>query len=416
MAHTAGTLAVKAFTSVAQIATLRHFWQAKQWHPNADFEFFNLIIQCRSNVISPCVLAALRGGEPVALWVGRVEAAKVPLRFGYKTLLETPVRRLTLIEGGAIGEQTEDICRAFASHLVTLLAGQNFDLVSLEQVNVAEVQYQTIVCAFKRTQLCHAQDPAAHWTLQLPGTWEEFLKRRPKKHRYWIKRLSVVLNRDFGGEWSIRRHTSPEEAGQFVDAAESIAGNTYQRALGAGFCRNEENARRVDLAARQGQLRGYVLFIRDEPRAFWHCRTYKQTLYLSATGYDPAYRSYELGTVLLMKVFEDHCGTDIERVDFGLGDADYKRRFASDHFVETTLHLFPKTLGGLRLNAVQSLTLASTRCARYVLDKLHLTQRLKTLWRRQVEKQTGPADADKSVPVPVQMPADRRKSSTAVED
>src|SRR5262249_26577210 len=145
---------------------------------------------------------------------------------------------------------------------------------------------------------------------------------------------------------------------------------------------NDETVRRGMMDAQRKQFCSYILFINNEPKAFWYCFKYGKTLYLAATGYDPQYRNYELGTILLMKIFEDYCGSEIDMVDCGLGDADYKQRFGTDHFMETSFMLFPKTMGGLYLNGIYSSSLLANRFAKTLLDRLHITQRLKTIWRR----------------------------------
>jgi hypothetical protein len=111
---------------------------------------------------------------------------------------------------------------------------------------------------------------------------------------------------------------------------------------------------------------------------------YKQSLYLAATGYDPAYRNYELGTILLMKVLEDSCGTDVAKVDFGEGDADYKRRFSSGSFDERSVRLFAHSGRGFLLRSLFSIMDLGTRFAATMLDRFGVTQRVKTAWGRRL--------------------------------
>jgi hypothetical protein len=205
---------------------------------------------------------------------------------------------------------------------------------------------------------------------------------RSKKRRYWLNRLPKVLDRDFPQAWSIVRYASVDEAPAFAVAAEQVARITYHRSLGVGFIDNAETRGRLILDAQRGQLRAYLLLIGNQPVAFWYCSEYGRVLHLASTGYDPSHRSYEPGTVLLLRVFQDAIEAGVERVDFGLGDADYKQRFGNEHFLEANFLLFPKTLRGLGLNALLSFLRIANRVAKAGLDRLRLTQRLKTFWRR----------------------------------
>lgn len=369
--------------SLSEMNSIRHFWEVVQSKPGADFEFFNLIVQTRPNVILPCVIELIRDELPIAMLVGRIENARMPIRLGYFNLAKVPVRQLVFIAGGFMGEKTEDNLQRLLSSVKSLMIEQQIDLVIFEQLRVDLSQHEIIAKTFGRTWLVN-QGASKHWLLRLPATWDDFLKSRRAKHRYWLRRLPKILDRDFNGKWNIQFYSTPDQAREFINAAELVAQTTYQRGLGAGFRRDQEFLQRLDLDAKRGRLRGYVLYIKDEPKAFWYCFTYKRTLYLAATGYDSTYRKYEIGTILLMKVLQDHCGTKIECVDFGLGDAGYKQRFASDHFMENSIYVFSSSVRGFCLYGFYRAMVIGTRLAKKLLDRLSITQRVKTYWRRKL--------------------------------
>jgi CelD/BcsL family acetyltransferase involved in cellulose biosynthesis len=90
-----------------------------------------------------------------------------------------------------------------------------------------------------------------------------------------------------------------------------------------------------------------------------------------------------------MKIFQDYCGTEVKMIDFGEGDADYKQRFGSDHFTEKTIYVFSRSARGLWLNGLHSVMVVGTKFAVNLLNRLRVTQRLKTLWRRRLASKTG---------------------------
>jgi len=377
---------VKVITSLREMNALRPFWETMQRHPILDFDFFNLVAK-RSNVVSPCVLAAFHGREPVALVAGRIEEGDLPIRFGYATLARIPVRQLVLFAGERMGENAEESYRSFLTCVDRLLREQRLDLAIFWQVKAGSYEHETIRQTFKRSRLSVTDEASKHWLLSLPGSWDDFLKSRTHKRRHEFRRLPRVLDRDFGGQWNIKTYTSFNEATEFIDAVESVAAKTYQRGLNVGFRRDEENIERVFMDALRGRLAGYVLFIRDEPRAFWYCFVYKSVLYPVATGYDPAFRDYEMGTVLLLRIICDYCGTPIQAIDFGSGDADYKRRFCTDHFQETSILLFSRSARGRCLRGLHIATLAGSKLGTKLLDRMRITQWVKTRWRQRLTRQ-----------------------------
>lgn len=382
---------IKAITSWDEVRKLRPVWESMQLHPGVDFEFFHLVVKGRGNIISPCVFVVSEGEKAVALLVGRIELSTLSLRLGYAHLGKIKVRKLVLMDGGFMGSTTDAVWTQLLTFTTAYLRREKLNLAVLENLPLQSQQYATAHRLFSRLQLSAGHGSAEHWLLRLPKTFEEFMAARSKKRRYWLNRLPRVLDKEFPGEWSMVRYRSLTEAKEFAAAAETVACKTYHRGLGVGFQANEETISRLTMEAGRDQLCSYVLFIKKEPKAFWHCFKYRNRLYLASTGYDPSYGSYEVGTVLLLKVFQDYCGSEIEVVDFGLGDAEYKQRYGSEHFTETTLLLFPRTIKGMALNAVQSAVGAGNRLARKTLDSLRLTQRLKKIWRREKSATAAPS-------------------------
>ena len=375
---------LRVIKSLSEMDCLRSFWEAEQFYPSADFEFFKLILETRPNILFPCIITLFRGDNPVALLSGRIENTKLPIRVGYATILSIPVRQLVFVPGGFMGERTGNNLGRLLVPISHVMSSLRLDCTVFERIRIGQIEHDLITRAFKSNQLGFSSNIIKHWILHLPKTWEDFLKSRKAKHRYWLRRLPRVLNRDFGGEWEIKRYSTLETVEKFAEAAESVASNTYQRAIGAGFRLNEEYLHRLKLEARRGQLRGYILFIKNKPQAFWYCFTYNHVLYLAATGYNPDYRKYELGTVLLMKVFQDHCGSKITTVDFGEGDSDYKRRYASEFFEEESIIVFPRSMRGLFLRTIHNSVVYGTMLAKKFIDRLGLLQKLKTYWRRRL--------------------------------
>ena len=74
----------------------------------------------------------------------------------------------------------------------------------------------------------------------------------------------------------------------------------------------------------------------------------------------------------------------VEAIDFGLGDALYKRRFGDEHWEEGNVLIFSPTFRGVKLNLTRTLLEGAALRARRLISRLGLEQRLKTLWKRKI--------------------------------
>jgi CelD/BcsL family acetyltransferase involved in cellulose biosynthesis len=129
-------------------------------------------------------------------------------------------------------------------------------------------------------------------------------------------------------------------------------------------------------------LRAYVLSVAGAPAAYWLVATYNGTLLLKTTGYDPAYARDRVGIYLLMRVIEDACADPtLNILDFGPGDASYKRHFSSESFEERNALVYAPTLRALRINATRTGLLGAGLVAHRVLEASGMTDRLRKLWR-----------------------------------
>jgi CelD/BcsL family acetyltransferase involved in cellulose biosynthesis len=82
-----------------------------------------------------------------------------------------------------------------------------------------------------------------------------------------------------------------------------------------------------------------------------------------------------------MRVFEDLCENEkIEAVDFGLGDAQYKREYCDDTWQEYSVFLFAPTLRPLFLNALRGGTRALSLYAERLIGE-GIRLRIKRAWR-----------------------------------
>ena len=155
---------------------------------------------------------------------------------------------------------------------------------------------------------------------------------------------------------------------------------TYQHGLGAGFSDSERDRALLELALARGWYRAFVLYLDGVPNAFWHGMTYGRTFYTGPTGYDPASRDLRLGTYVLSKMVERVCG-EADWMDFGVGDAEYKRHFADEHLVEEDVLVFAPRAKPVALNLARSGVLGASHAGRAVLARSGKLDQARRRWR-----------------------------------
>jgi CelD/BcsL family acetyltransferase involved in cellulose biosynthesis len=128
-----------------------------------------------------------------------------------------------------------------------------------------------------------------------------------------------------------------------------------------------------------------VLYIGGEPAAFWPGAIWNGTFFSGTPGYDTRYSEYGIGKYVLMRVIEDLCSeVGVDRLDYGSGDADYKRQFGSESWTEADVVLFAKRLRPLRINLTKTALEAGVRGAKAAVTRAGLAAKLRRRLRARV--------------------------------
>jgi CelD/BcsL family acetyltransferase involved in cellulose biosynthesis len=174
---------------------------------------------------------------------------------------------------------------------------------------------------------------------------------------------------------------------------EAISAKTYHRGLGVGFTDSAETRGLFATALDHGWQRAYVLYVRGTPCAFWEGLTYRQSFFPTSTAYDPAFEEHRPGAFLLMHIIEQSCGERVSQIDFGFGDANYKRWYSNQNWQEASLCICAPSMKGFALFTMKTPMALVEHMVRKGLEKARLLQRVKTLWRRHVcgRQQIAPA-------------------------
>jgi hypothetical protein len=376
---------VKIARSFQELEEIRPFWENVQFHPNADIDFFLTILETRREILRPHVIVLYRDGFPKTILVGRIEDVPLQFEIGYKVIYKPIVRQLTIVYGGILGEISDSIGAALVKEVMDTLTRGEADVVFFNHLRVDSPIYhqaKKIPGFLWRDRL-----PAhtVHRRLKLPRTLDEFYRACSRNTRENIRRYSKNLLRTFGESITVKCFQNENEIGPLMKDIEEVAGKTYQRGLGVGLGDDDETRRKLLLGLQHQWLRLYLLYIQDKPCAFWPGYHYCKTFFIDIPGYDPKYRSYRLGHFLHMKMIEDLCeNLDTEAVDYGFGDAQYKRSYSNESWREVSLYLYAPKLKSIKLNALRLLTVGTSQFAQTALNRAGLLTKVKRIWRERL--------------------------------
>lgn len=381
---------VRIIRDVAEIEGIRSAWEQWQKHPNCDIDFYKTILRERAEILGPQIFVAYRDGRPVAMLVGRLESKRLAFKLGYLTVFRPHLKIFTFPLGGLLGDSSPEISKLLVEAVIGSLRNREAHLAFFEPMDVASAFYQSVL--HLPGPLCkdYLHPVQVHRSMELFETADAFLQSLSPKVRKNLKWQAKKLAADFAEDVRIVQFRGTHEVDELIATVESIARHTYQRALGVGFSNNAEMRARLHLEAGKGWLRGYVLQLGGKPAAFWLGSLYDCVFHSNFMGYDPAFGKYSPGMYLVTTVIAELCQAAGQerpsRIDFGLGDAQYKQVLGTTAWDESGLTLFAPTMKGVMLNAVRTFVGLSDRLARKALGNWQLLGRVRTRWRQLARK------------------------------
>ena len=380
-----GPYSVCVARTAEDVTRLLPEWRRIPWErEEAEHEYFLARAETRDDVLAPVAIIVARDGEPAAALAARLESKRLETTFGQRVVYAPRLRVLQIVDGGIVAPDPAAI-PVLVRALHSELAGGSADVAALPPLPLDSPLFAALISSAGVIDQQHLIAPWTRRVLALPGSFEEFLASRSGKIRFGIRYDTKKLLASFGEELTVAVLREGPDHERLVRELEAVARTTYQRKAGTGFADTPEQRALARVGLERGWLRAYVLYRSGEPIAFWLCATHRGVILLKTTGFDPAYLRERVGIYLLMRVIEDACADpSLHTLDFGPGDADYKRHFSSDARRERNLALFAPTFRARRVNALRTAILAGSRAGRWASDRAELTERLKAGRRKRL--------------------------------
>lgn len=385
-----GALTLEIADDLAGIDRFEEFHRAHHGHPESHFDLLRAAFH-HGRTAKPFFAQVLRDGRPCTLMVGQLADGRLRWRLGYRTVHASRARSIEVLQGGWLGDVSRPCLEFLCEHLYGFLRRGGADAIHLRHVPAhSEVRE---VFARHPSWIWRDRSPAwsTNWQLRVPASFSQWMRQQPKREREDNKRYDRRIAKDFGERVRVDLFDRVADVDHAAQVVESIARKTYQRGMAAGFHDGTETRARWAAAAVRDSLDVRVLWLGDQPAAFCIGFTIDGTLWLEHLGYDPAFRRYRPGMFLLQRAIENLSARgDVHTVDFGIGDADYKRRLCTQSRTNVSIYLFAPTLRGFWLNSLRGLANGAGRAGAACLDRLGLLPWFKSRWRRALQpKDTG---------------------------
>jgi CelD/BcsL family acetyltransferase involved in cellulose biosynthesis len=381
---------IRVVRSVEELEQVRAPWERLQsTHYATDPDVFPLILSWR-RAVRPHVLELQRDREPRALVLGRIEDIHLRTKLGYRTVYSPQLRSLTIVYRGILGELLEEDAQLILLELRRALADGEADVLRLRNLEVGSPLHRAASAQSPRLLRETSSPPTAHWQLHVPSSYDDFLHSLSRSSRESAKRYSKRLEKQFGDRLSVGVYRDLADADRVFADLRAVAVKTYQQGLGVAFAQSVIDRKIAIMLMENGWFRAHVLYLDGNPIAFWHGHDYHGVFTTGVPGFDPTYTDLRVGNYVLFKLIEALCADEtIDTLDYGFGDAEYKRRFGSRSWVEQDIHLFAPTVKGIRTNALRSSTLGLGNLAQRALSQTGALDRLKRNWRDRLSRQSG---------------------------
>jgi Acetyltransferase (GNAT) domain len=365
---------IRVLRTREQLNSLRDFWQSCHPCRDADFDFFLFFIDLNPEAQRPHVVVIYEAGIPTAILAGRLDVTRIPVRVGYLRFPIPTLRIFNFVYGGWLGDRSEKNAKLLIGSVLERLRAGEADAAMLHYADLTSPLVQCATSLPFKLCIDHLVEPQNHWVRE-GRVGSGLLAGLPANERYNQRRRAKMRATDFR-DIKIETFQAPDQVDRLMRDAEAVASTSYQRGLGVGFADTPIIRGRLEFEAHNGWLQGHILYLDSKPVAFWITSVRNKVAVSDYLAFNPDYAKYAPGMYLMISAIEGlH---DVDRIDFGGGDARYKELFANTLQREATIYIFAPTIKAIAVNALRTGARAAHQSAKRALP--HLAA-IKRRWR-----------------------------------
>jgi len=271
--------------------------------------------------------------------------------------------------------------------LIDQVLRTDFDAIYMNHVKTESFFWKYLRSSplIRRNLWCYSRTaPLPHLLISLDGTFESYMLKQfsAKLRQNWRRIIRRLRER---GEVQLVRVTKASEIDAFLGDAYLIDRTRWQfRRFGRGLAARDRDVAQgeMQLAAKRGWLRSYLLKCGDAPCSFILGQQYGSTFYPEYVGVDEKWRDYSVGTIILLLVLEDLFKEHSPQFyDFG-SYGKWQEPFANESYPEASVWLFRRRPYPLLTGSIYRACNVISLKAGVALEKVGLKSKItQLLWR-----------------------------------
>jgi hypothetical protein len=383
---------VEIIETLDQIESIRSVWQQLQDQEpcpviNADIDRYLSVLKANENRCSPLFILLKKGQFLRAIIIGRREKLSIPVCIGYKTFLRPKLNAITVVYGVILGQPDNETSALLCKEFRKLLRKRQIDVIFFNHLRI-DTQFFIQIRRGSFWSRSHFLVIEPHWRMSIPSNVDEFYTKLSKKHRANLKRDQKKLESQYKERLHIIHYRKNCNLEKMFHDAVVVSEKTYQHPLGVGFYDNPLLRSIIAKDIEKGRLFLSIMYLRNQPVSFQWGTIYRGTYFLEKLGYDPHYASWNVGSVLFLKVLDELCSDPKAlQLDFGFGDAEYKQSYGDESWQEAAAtYLFAPRVYPILINLVITVNSIFTLGLMWTVKKCGIYGWLKRKWRRKLHE------------------------------
>jgi hypothetical protein len=315
--------------------------------------------------------------------VGFIQLRPVYVKLGFKTIFKLKAKCLVIPNGGIIGSIPQQLIPDIFINLRKYLRRVRVDYIYFRSLRIDSEFYKSINEEISFIYRDFMIDSKVRFGIDLPNLFEEYLCHLSRKTRANYRNAESRVIKSFKEDYSIKYYCHESEIEKILIDVERIASKSWQRKSNIGFRYTAELHKNWEYFARRKWLSVFIMYLNEKPVAYWSGLVFKKKYFGLANGYDPKYQFYQPGKYSFLKMINEYCSNkEVEYIDLGLIDMQYKRELATVIWEEAPIYIFTRSVNGFILFLSQNIVSGLNSFITYILSHLGLLDKVKNDLRK----------------------------------
>ena len=379
--------------SLEQIDFHRSDWEGLLKSTNStniysDPIFFSKMYKFRAESAIPHIVLFYIQNKLSGMIIGWKAEKINPYKIGYFKFHSPKLSSLVVEIGGIISDGKDLTNEEITKYLANQLQSRKIDLLNINHIFHSHPLWNLLIEGNSLTSKPLFNN-SINWIARIrDGETGDKIENNSSKTLNGIRRRERKLLTYFKNELEIVDCSNTTNIELFINSADSISKQSYQYAINVGIKNTPKWHQIICSLAENNFLGAYLLMNNDIPISYIFGFKFKDVFYLYATAYDNKLNKYSPGEYLRNKVVDILIGEEINVIDFGYGEADYKRLYGTDGNEEASLHIYGFNLKAKFAKFLEKFSIYLNHVLLKVLNKIGILNYVKKNIRKMMTKTT----------------------------